>query len=101
MKSAEETKGKVDLELKDLEKTLKNIEEARPFDELTVVCVASLTVMGTVSMDGADINLLRRTKLLLLVLISTRRPLNSSPRDDGVYQATRYLSRSLIGVYEN
>ena len=39
MKNAEETKGRVDLELKDLEATLKNIEEARPFDELTVVCV--------------------------------------------------------------
>jgi F-type H+-transporting ATPase subunit d len=38
LKNAEETKGRVDLELKDLEKTLKNIEEARPFDELTVVC---------------------------------------------------------------
>ena len=36
VKNAEETKGKVDLELKDLEKTLKNIEEARPFEELTV-----------------------------------------------------------------
>ena len=41
VKSAEETKGKVDLELKDLEKTLKNIEEARPFDELTVVCITT------------------------------------------------------------
>lgn len=39
IKNAEETKGRVDLELKDLEKTLKNIEEARPFDQLTVVCV--------------------------------------------------------------
>ena len=38
VKSAEETKGKVDGELKDLERTLKNIESARPFDELTVVC---------------------------------------------------------------
>lgn len=37
MKNAEETKGRVDLELKDLEKTLKNIEEARPFEDLTVV----------------------------------------------------------------
>ncbi|KAJ9623128.1 ATP synthase d subunit [Taxawa tesnikishii (nom. ined.)] len=36
VKSAEETKGKVDMELKDLEKTLKNIEEARPFEDLTV-----------------------------------------------------------------
>ena len=39
VKSAEETKGKVDGELKELEKTLKNIEEARPFDDLTVVRV--------------------------------------------------------------
>lgn len=40
VKSAEQTKAKVDDELKDLEKTLKNIESARPFDELTVVCFA-------------------------------------------------------------
>ena len=39
VKSAEETKGKVDAELKDLEKTLKNIETARPFEDLTVVCI--------------------------------------------------------------
>ncbi|KAF2209708.1 hypothetical protein CERZMDRAFT_113722 [Cercospora zeae-maydis SCOH1-5] len=36
IKSAEETKGKVDAELQDLEKTLKNIESARPFEDLTV-----------------------------------------------------------------
>lgn len=36
VKSAEETKGRVELELKDLAKTLKNIEEARPFDQVTV-----------------------------------------------------------------
>jgi len=35
---AQETKGLVDKELVDLEKTLKNIEEARPFEDLTVVC---------------------------------------------------------------
>lgn len=40
MTSAEETKKVVDNELKDLEKTLKNIEEARPFDQLTVDDVA-------------------------------------------------------------
>lgn len=39
VKNAEETKGRVDLELKDLAKTLKNIEEARPFEDLTVVCI--------------------------------------------------------------
>lgn len=37
VQSAEETKGVVDRELKDLEKTLRNIEEARPFEDLTVV----------------------------------------------------------------
>ena len=36
VKNAEETKGRVDLELRDLEKTLRNIEEARPFEDLTV-----------------------------------------------------------------
>jgi len=41
IKNAEETKNKVDLELKDLEATLKNIETARPFDELTVDEVAA------------------------------------------------------------
>ena len=37
VKSAEETKGRVDAELRDLDKTLKNIETARPFEDLTVV----------------------------------------------------------------
>ena len=48
VKSAEETKGKVDAELKDLEKTLKNIETARPFEDLTVVsrCCCGLTGMA-------------------------------------------------------
>ena len=40
VKGAEDTKAVVDQELKDLEKTLRNIEEARPFEDLTVVrCV--------------------------------------------------------------
>jgi hypothetical protein len=37
VKSAEETKSVVDKELADLEKTLANIQDARAFDELTVV----------------------------------------------------------------
>ncbi|KAI1146417.1 hypothetical protein F4825DRAFT_466555 [Nemania diffusa] len=41
VKNAVATKEKVDLELKDLEATLKNIETARPFDELTVDEVAA------------------------------------------------------------
>ncbi|PSN63750.1 hypothetical protein BS50DRAFT_612075 [Corynespora cassiicola Philippines] len=41
VKGAEETKAVVDKELSDLQKTLKNIEEARPFDDLTVDEVAA------------------------------------------------------------
>jgi F-type H+-transporting ATPase subunit d len=40
VESAEETSQVVQRELRDLEKTLKNIEEARPFEDLTVVCIA-------------------------------------------------------------
>ncbi|KAF1851879.1 mitochondrial ATP synthase [Cucurbitaria berberidis CBS 394.84] len=41
VKSAEETKAVVDKELSDLNKTLKNIEDARPFADLTVDEVAA------------------------------------------------------------
>ncbi|CUS10632.1 unnamed protein product [Tuber aestivum] len=40
VKNAEATKGRVDVELQELEKTLKNIEEARPFEDLTVDDIA-------------------------------------------------------------
>jgi F-type H+-transporting ATPase subunit d len=86
IKNAEETKGRVDLELKDLEKTLKNIEEARPFEDLTVVCIG--VVMEAV--DWAD-TCASRTKSQLLVQISMKRHLNSFPRDAGLYQATRFV----------
>jgi F-type H+-transporting ATPase subunit d len=46
IKNAEETKGRVDMELKDLDKTLKNIEEARPFEDLTVVCYNGINWMS-------------------------------------------------------
>lgn len=52
VKSAEETKGKVDAELKDLEKTLKNIETARPFEDLTVVRFGWRCVMSRDDTDG-------------------------------------------------
>lgn len=42
VQNAEETKGKVESELRSLQKTLENIETARPFDELTVVCLLGL-----------------------------------------------------------
>ncbi|KAG0637521.1 hypothetical protein HOY80DRAFT_889561, partial [Tuber brumale] len=39
VRNAEATKGRVDNELRELEKTLRNIQEARPFEDLTVVCI--------------------------------------------------------------
>lgn len=39
VKNAEKTKGRVDFELQHLEATLKNIEEARPWEDLTVVSI--------------------------------------------------------------
>jgi hypothetical protein len=89
LKNAEETKGRVDLELKDLEKTLKNIEEARPFEDLTVVCIAKMIQFANES--GIDIPCASRMKLLLPVQISMRRHPNSFQRDAGLYQATRYV----------
>lgn len=37
VQNAEQTKGKIDAELVNLQKTLENIETARPFEDLTVV----------------------------------------------------------------
>lgn len=87
VKNAEETKGRVDLELKDLAKTLKNIEEARPFEDLTVVCTSSFIDR----MWSKLIRLCHRTRSRLLAPRLTRRPPNSFPRDAGVCQATRYV----------
>jgi replicative DNA helicase len=56
VKSAEETKGKVESELRNLEKTLENIETARPFDELTVVCFGLQD--GTIGLKGILMTLL-------------------------------------------
>lgn len=53
MLNAEATKDKVDAELADLQKTLKNIEEARPFEDLTVVCIIlRMGEDGGVCVDG-------------------------------------------------
>jgi hypothetical protein len=93
VKNAEETKGRVDLELKDLEKTLKNIEEARPFDELTVVCIA-LLMRGELRRGANDWCVLRMRSLLLVPRLM-RRHLSSFPRDAGLYQATRYVSSTM------
>lgn len=83
VKNAEATKQAVDLELKDLAATLKNIESARPFEDLTVVCLDD----G----PGKYVMLIScRTKLPPPRSRSTRRPPSSSPRDDGWCLDTRY-----------
>ena len=42
VKNARETKGVVDRELSDLQVTLENIQGARPFEDITVVCVQAI-----------------------------------------------------------
>jgi hypothetical protein len=83
----------VDQELKDLEKTLKNIEEARPFEDLTVVGVYSLMKMaefwdelGRPRTSMADDS--NRTISLPRNLKLTSELLNWSPKDDGEYLDT-------------
>ena len=71
VKSAQETKSVVDQELNDLDKTLKNIEEARPFEDLTVVSIAILELWMSWT------NFASRTMLLLQDQILTN-ALNSS-----------------------
>lgn len=98
VKSAEETKGAVDSELRDLEKTLKNIEDARPFEDLTVVrirsgCGCNWAVFGIV--DGlADDWCLRRTRLPPPAPTSTSAPSSSSARVAGPSPDTRCVSKS-------
>lgn len=41
---AKETVEKVDIELKDLQATLANIEDARPFEDLTVSILPCITI---------------------------------------------------------
>lgn len=89
VRNAEATKEKVDLELKDLDKTLKNIEEARPFEELTVVCT---TVRLRVVFRGSYWVLIRwvsRTTSRRPSRPSTRRPPSWFPRAAGPYRDTR------------
>ncbi len=93
VKSAEATKGKVDAELQDLEKTLKNIETARPFEDLTVVCYKRCLFheerWTSHVISAADI--IYRTKLWLHGQTSTSASLSLCPRVAGKYQVTRYV----------
>jgi hypothetical protein len=97
VKNAEATKEKVDLELKDLDMTLKNIETARPFEDLTVVCGGSVTRRASRNADlRADETC--RTKLLLPSLPSTRRLPRWYQRAAGTFRDTRYGLSSIAGM---
>lgn len=95
VRNAQATKEKVDLELKDLEKTLSNIESARSFEDLTVVCFdrpgwwldRAWMVYWTMMLICCY-----RTRLLLLSRPSTRRLPSWSPVVAGPFQDTRYGS---------
>jgi seryl-tRNA synthetase len=92
VKSAEETKSKVDAELQDLEKTLKNIETARPFEDLTVVCIGRKHICSAVqSRDLQWLTFWNRTKSSPPDQRLTSVLSNSSPRADGLCQATRFV----------
>lgn len=86
VQSAEQTKGKVETELVNLKKTLDNIETARPFEDLTVVCCGFAIYNCCILMILSSFF---RTKLLPLSLRSMRRPPRWSPRANGCRPATR------------
>lgn len=85
VKNAEETKSLVSKELVDLEKTLTNIREARPLEDLTIVCVV-MAARAETSIDTCF-----RTILPMLVTISTRLPLSTLPRVAGMFPDTRQV----------
>lgn len=94
VKNAQATKEKVDLELQDLTKTLQNIEQARPFEDLTVVCLwmafGNSKWLGKLQM----LMDLRRMTLPPLSPQSTRRPPSWFPEAAGASPDTRYAYHS-------
>ena len=88
VKNAQETKGAVDRELADLEKTLKNIQEARPFEDLTVVCYGPPGRMSyTCDMLMGFLRCRMRLPRLAQILMSVF--LSSCPRVAGLFLVTR------------
>lgn len=59
IENAQATKGKVDTELSDLQTTLKNIEEARSFEELTVVRILLMVRVFKISFLSCFFNDIR------------------------------------------
>lgn len=91
VKSAEETKSRVDAELTDLEKTLKNIETARPFEDLTVVRTGrAIWRWRRFVFCSANSNI--RTRSWLPARTSTSVLRSSCQRAAGKYPATRRSS---------
>ena len=87
VKNALETKAGVDRELSALKMTLENIESARPFEELTVVC--SIWVQGG-GIDGLmTLCFVCRTMLRRLARISMPGLQRWSQRAGGCQLATR------------
>jgi hypothetical protein len=87
VKSAEETKGLVDKELVDLDKTLRNIEDARPFADLTVVCDVFFRLLR----GGRLMLRNNRTMSRLQDQISINVPNNSCQRVAGQFLVTRQV----------
>lgn len=88
VQNAEATKGKVEAELQNLQKTLENIETARPFEDLTVVRIICCRPRNWNRYSHVRFF---RTRLPPPSPRSTRRPLPSSPRASGCPLATRYV----------
>lgn len=94
VQSAEETKSVVDKELQDLQKTLKNIEDARPFSDLTVVCTNCMRTWAEWITNCSC-----RTKLQLPSQISMLALSSLFPRVAGTFQATRLVYPVNISLY--
>lgn len=94
VQNAEQTKGKVEAELQSLQKTLENIETARPFEDLTVVCVCRILPSCDYGCGVGDwFTDPSRTRLPPPSRRSMRRPPRSFPRASGCRLATRCVSR--------
>lgn len=91
VKNAQATKEKVDLELQDLTKTLQNIEQARPFEDLTVVCI-QLGIRAGRFLGKLEM-LMGHYRMMLppLSLRSMRRHPSWSPEAAGASPDTRYI----------
>lgn len=97
VKNAEATKNQVDMTLKDLQKTLENIETARPFEDLTVVCGGiSGLIITRVSVLILMWHFYYRMRLPLPSPRLTRRPPSWSPRAAGRCLDTRQVFSSFF-----